>query len=100
MDIYRIEAYEDFVKDLDEIFNFISEYNNKESAFIFIKDIKNNIEKNLCFFPYRNEKYGNFHMHIYKKYLIFYEVDAKDKIVRLVLISHSKRFNKYKHLFE
>ena len=72
--------------------------NNNINPYKFIEDILNSIDKNLSFFPYKYEIYGDFHIYNYKKYLVFYEVNEKTKTVEIILITHSKRYNKYKHL--
>ena len=97
MHYYKITISLKAKKDLNEILEYIAQ-DNRQNAIIFIDEIKLNINKNLGFFPHKYQRDKKFNIYTYKNYLIIYKINDEKKSVEILKITHSKRYNKYKHL--
>ena len=80
-----------FIRNINRISNYIkNKLKNRIAAHNFINNIESSIY-NLSYFPYIGLKYKQEknRIKIYKKFLIFYEIQEKEKRIVIKRIIHS-----------
>jgi len=89
-------AYEN----IEQISLLISQNFSEKTAQDFVKEVINTIENNIKSFPYMFKKVPNLkddtiRQALVKKYRIIYEINKKEKIIRIVTIFHSSWMLKF-----
>ena len=93
---YTIFRTKQFNKDLKEITRYIAK-NNPHAALNFFQNLLCRIDTVLSVFPETFRRYKNCYMWPYKNYLLFYEIDKVERVVKLFMMSHASQYEKYKN---
>jgi mRNA interferase RelE/StbE/toxin YoeB len=80
----------DVSKDLDEKFSKLSKKNKKQLG-IINKKVEQILENPYHFKPLRGDMHGSRRVHIDKSFVLTYEIDEKNKLVRLLDYDHHNK---------
>ncbi len=73
--------------DLDKIFSKLKKKNPQQLLIIF-KKIEQIVENPYHFKPLKGDMYGARRVHIDKSFVLIYEIDEKNKIIRILDYDH------------
>ncbi|MCJ8269389.1 MAG: type II toxin-antitoxin system RelE/ParE family toxin [Psychrosphaera sp.] len=71
-----------------------------QNALNFIESLLESAKTTLSVFPESGAKYESCYLLPYRDYCIFYDIDHKNKTVKITHIKNAAQYNAYKHLMK
>ena len=97
--MYRVRLLPKAENDLRNIKNYIAK-ENKYIAVAFVEKLLMSFTSSVSEFPKAGIKCKDFYYSIYKRYLIFYDIDESNKEVVILHVIHSAQYTVYKDFLD